>query len=343
MENVITTPAPVQEKGTAEHAVFQHLLHEGQSLPLVIEPAEGTDLVGWLQQNRPPFESDLHRHGGLLLRGFGINTVAQFNAFMNCFDTTPLPYMFRSSPRAELDAKIKNIYRSTSYPSDRSINMHNESSYSRVWGMKIAFCCLQPSDEGGETPIADSRKVLKALSPELVNKFREKGVKYRRNLSPGLGMHWQEVFQTDDTNMVEKICRQNEIVFEWKDDGLRIEWVKPALYNHPATGEETWFNHVLFFSKFARYEELDLPPDEFLPEAYLSSQTFFGDGTDISYDEFCTIKEAYRINTVVFPYEKGDIIFLDNMLVAHGRNPYKGERTIATAIIEAAYDARFVL
>jgi alpha-ketoglutarate-dependent taurine dioxygenase len=312
-----------------------------QTLPLVIQPgSEGVNLVEWLPPHRNEFDEDLTRYGGILLRGFDIKTAHDFKRFMQCFDTEPLPYMFRSSPREELDKSIKNIYFSTSYPNERKINMHNESSYSRVWGKKIVFCCITPAEEGGETPIVDSRKVLKDLSAGLLAKFREKGVKYRRNLTADIGMPWQEVFQTNDKRIVEETCRKNHIEFTFSDEkDLVIEWVKEAIYKHPVSGCETWFNHILFFNRYSRYEELDVPPDEFLPDEYLSSDTFFGDGTPITYEEYMEIKNAYDRNKVVFPYQKGDILFLDNMLTAHGRNPYSGERTIATAIIEAAYDS----
>lgn len=313
---------------------------QAATFPLLIQPdTEGIGLVEWIQANRSGFEEDLVNYGGILLRGFGIRTAEDFNLFMKCFNTDPLPYMFRSSPRQELDSKIRNIYLSTSYPNDRTINMHNESSYSRVWGKKIAFCCLQPAEEGGETPIADSRKVLKDIKPALVEKFRHKGVKYRRNLLPDLGMPWQEVFQTTDKAVAEGICRKYDIKHTFKDkDHMVIEWVKPAVYRHPVSGVETWFNHIFFFNKFSRYEELGLAHDDDLPDEYLTSNTLFGDGSEISYEEYLDIRKAYHKNRVVNSYRQGDIIFLDNMLAAHGRNPYKGDRVIATAIIEAAYD-----
>lgn len=310
-------------------------------LPFLIEPAnKGASLAEWMTGNREPFETDLVKHGGILFRGFGVETPEAFKTFMDCFNTDPLPYMFRSSPREELNKAIKNIYLSTSYPSERTINMHNESSYSRVWGRKIIFCCMKPAQEGGETPIADSRKVLNDINPRLIDKFRKKGVRYRRNLLPDLGMSWQEVFQTNDMDVVKETCRKNNIEYHSPDDGRQfiIEWVKPAVYKHPVSGEETWFNHVFFFNKYSRYEELGLAPDDYLPAEYLTSETFFGDGSEITYDEYIDIKNAYMKNIVTFPYEKGDVIFLDNMLVAHGRRPYKGDRIIATAIIEAAYD-----
>jgi hypothetical protein len=315
----------------------------GNRLPLVISPAGApVALVDWITHNSGDFEKDLYQYGGILLRGFKMDTVEDFNAFVQCFNAAPLPYMFRSSPREELKKEIRNIYRSTTYPSDRSINLHNESSYSRVWGMKIIFCCLQPALEGGATPIADSRQVLQYISPELVNKFRSKGIKYRRNLLAGLGMPWQEVFQTEDRQEVERICRKNNIDFNFTDDGLIIEWVKPAVYNHPVSGDATWFNHVLFFHKYARYEELEVAPDVLLPREYLSSETFFGDGSEITYEEYLNIKRAFEQSTISFPYQQGDILFLDNMLVAHGREPYKGDRVIATAILEPACDSDYV-
>ncbi|WP_432328215.1 TauD/TfdA family dioxygenase [Mucilaginibacter sp. P25] len=69
--------------------------------------------------------------------------------------------------------------------------------------------------------------------------------------------------------------------------------------------------------------------------------SFFGDGSEINEDEYLEIKKAYAENVTTFPYQQGDIIFVDNMLVAHGRNPYKGDRVIATAIIDPVHDSGY--
>ena len=314
----------------------------GQVLPLMIQPAQDANcLVDWVRDNIHQVEADIIKYSGILFRGFNIQVVDDFNRFMKCFNTDPLPYMFRSSPRQELDKSVKNIYLSTSYPNERSIVMHNESSYSRVWGRKIAFCCLTPAQKGGETPIADSRRVLKDIDPDLVEKFRRKGVRYRRNLLQDLGMPWQEVFQTDKKSEAEEICKQNKIDYRFiGEKQMIIEWSKPAVYKHPVSGEETWFNHAFFFNKYSRYSEIGLEPDDEFPEDFLTSNTFFGDGSEISYQEYANIEQAYKNNRIEFPYRKGDILLLDNMLAAHGRNPYEGDRVIATAIIEAAYDEK---
>jgi len=327
---------------TGEGPVVERLF-SGNEMPLLISSGKGANsLSAWIAANKQHFEDGLTHHGGILFRGFGIDTVESFNHVMKCFQSEPIPYMFRSSPREELAASAKNIYRSTSYPQERSINMHNESSYSRIWGMKIVFCSIQPAEQGGETPLADSRNVLKDIDGVLVEKFRQKGVKYRRNLLPNLGMPWQEVFQTGDKAVVQEVCLKYAITYEFRNqDHLIIEWTKPAVYRHPVSGEETWFNHIMFFNKFSRYAELGLSEDDMLPDDYLVSDTFFGDGTVISFAEYTEICNAYRKNIVSFPWQRGDVLFLDNMLTAHGRYPYKGERTIATAIIEPASDEFF--
>jgi alpha-ketoglutarate-dependent taurine dioxygenase len=312
-----------------------------EQFPLVIKPRfKGVDLVDWVKKNRAEFEKDLRLHGGLLLRGFDITTLDDFGRFVDSFESAPLAYMFRSSPRHELDEKVKNVYNSTDYPQKESINLHNESSYSRSWGMKIMFCCLQPAEEGGETPVADSRKILSSIHPDLVNKFKEKGVLYKRTLIRDIGMSWQEVFQTTDKKGVEEVCRKNDIRYDFvNDDHLNLEWVKPAIYKHPVSKEATWFNHVYFFNKYSRYQELGLSYTEDASSDLIHTDTLFGDGTAISLDEYLNIRNAYHQNTITFKYEKGDIIYLDNMLAAHGRNPFKGTRLIATAIIEPIGDS----
>ncbi|RBL91044.1 TauD/TfdA family dioxygenase [Chitinophaga flava] len=313
----------------------------GSTLPLVVKPRlKGVDLSNWILQHEAAFNADLYRYGGVLFRGFDTTTVEAFGKFVNAFGSEPLAYMFRSSPRHELDQGVRNVYNSTVYPKAERINLHNESSYSRTWGMRIIFCCLQPAEAGGETPIADSRKVLSAIPAPLVQQFREKGVLYRRRLIRDIGMSWQEVFQTTDRKEVEAICQRNKIQYDFiSEDHLEIAWRKQAVYQHPVSGEETWFNHVFFFNKYARYEELGLSLEETAPEDLIHTDTLFGDGTPISIADYQSIREAYARHTVSFPYEKGDILFLDNMLAAHGRNAYEGNRLIATAIINPTGDA----
>ncbi|MEO1514756.1 MAG: TauD/TfdA family dioxygenase [Bacteroidota bacterium] len=311
----------------------------GNSLPLVIRPTTPTaDLGTWLSEHRAEVEKSLLRYGGILFRGFQIDQVDKFDTLMGQFSQEVIPYMFRSSPRYALSDKV---YVSTTYPNDRKINMHSESSYSYAWGRKIFFCCIKAARQQGETPIADNRRILARLSPALVDKFERLGVIYQRNLSPHAGLPWQEVFQTDDKRGVVEVCRANKVKFKFKDDdSLTIMWKKPAIYRHPDSGEKLWFNHSFFFNKFSLYEEMGLAPDARFPGQSLSSNTFFGDGSKISYEEYSEIRDAYEAEIVRFPWQEGDLLMLDNMLASHGRSPYEGDRKIVVSIVEPFVEKR---
>lgn len=296
--------------------------------PLIIKPRlSGLILSEWLKSNRILVNERLSIHGAILLRGFDIDTVEKFQDFINTLDPTPIEYKQRSSPRFEV---AKNIYHSTTYPSDQSIHMHSENSYAMDWPMKIVFCCIQPAREQGETPIADTRRVVKYLCDETRDKFMTKGIRYVRNISKNIGLSWGEVFQTKDKDAVEKECDRTGISFEWKnDDDLVLSWVKKAIYNHPITGEEVWFSHASFFNKYSLGQEV---LSTFNSDNDLPFNTYFGDGSVISKSEVDEIIRAYENASYVFPWEKGDVMILDNMMMAHGRSPYKGDRQIIVSM-----------
>ena len=46
------------------------------------------------------------------------------------------------------------------------------------------------------------------------------------------------------------------------------------------------------------------------------------------------ICDIYQSIEVAFPWQRRDILMLDNMLVAHARNPFKGPRKLCVAMGE---------
>lgn len=303
-------------------------------LPLVIEPdAERVDIVAWAARNREFIETEVVRHGGILFRGFDITTPVTFEKLCRAVSTELLEYNERSSPRTQVSP---NVYTSTDYPANQPIFLHNENSYQRTFPQKIFFFCLTPAQTGGETPIADCRKVFQRISPKVRERFMEKGWLYVRNLGDGFGLPWQAVFQTESPEVVERECLRKGIKVEWKpDQRLRLSTVLPAVVKHPQSGELSWFNHATFF----HITTLDAALREVLLEEFdeedLPTNTFYGDGSRIEPQVLEELREAYREETVSFPYEAGDVMLLDNMLTAHGRAPYSGPRKILVAMADA--------
>ncbi len=301
-------------------------------LPLIIEPiVEGLNLAVWVQQHQGWVESQLLQHGGILFRGFQVAGVAEFEQFMQTYGEL-LTYTFRSTPRSLVGGKI---YTSTEYPADQSIPLHNEMSYTQTYPLKIAFCCLQPAVQGGETPIADSRKIFQAIDPTVRERFVQKQVMYVRNYGSRIDLPWQTVFNTQDKAEVEAYCQQSGIKFEWTQAGLRTQQVCQAVMQHPKTLEMVWFNqahlfHISSLDSTVRNELLATYKPEDLPR-----NVYYGDGSTIADSVLDTIRQIYQQETILFPWHLGDVLLLDNGLASHGRTPFLGSRRVVVGMAEA--------
>lgn len=318
---------------SSQELVETGLLATGQELPLVIRPAvPGVDLAAWAESHRERLTRDLEKHGGILFRGFDIPDVDVFQETVRAISGDLLEYKERSSPRHEVSGKV---YTSTDYPPDQPIFLHNENSYQQVWPMRLFFFCNVEPGSGGETPIADVRKVHDKVPEEIRQRFADKKWTYVRNFGSGLGLDWQTVFQTDDREVVEEYCKTRGIELEWKEGGrLRTRATRPAASRHPETGDDVWFNHATFFhvstlTPAIREALLSQFASEDLP-----ANTYYGDGTEIEPETLETLRSIYREETIKFPWQKGDLLMLDNMLVAHGREPFAGQRQILVGMAD---------
>lgn len=307
------------------------------SLPLVLQSiVEGINLVTWVGSNQELISKNLLKHGAILFRNFQVRDVAEFEKFIQTVSGDLLEYRDRSSPRSLIQG---NIYTSTDYPANQTIFLHSENSYAATWPLKIFFYCVTPAIEGGETPIADTRKLYQRIDSKIRDRFIEKGVMYVRNFGDGFGLPWQTVFQTTNPGEVETFCRHNGIEFEWKEGNasglrLRTRQIRQAVTTHPQTGEQVWFNHAVFFhistleqnirkSLLAEFQEEDLPHN-----------TYYGDGSPIEKTVLDEIRAVYQQETIIFPWQAGDILMLDNMLAAHGRMPFVGQRKVVVGMAE---------
>ena len=297
--------------------------------------SDSTDLPGIIYAGR---DADLRialaRHGALLLRGLNLQSTADFETVARTISPRLIEYGERSSPRTRIS---RGIYTSTDHPPDQPIVLHNEQSYTLNWPMKIWFYCAQPAATGGRTPLADSRKILKRLRPEIVERFEQKQIMYVRNYNPGVGLSWREAFQTDDRAEVERYCAQEEIDVEWRDDDrLRTRQVRPAVRIHPDTGERVWFNHAMFFNLSSLEPAARETMLAVVDESEVPFNTFYGDGAPIEPSVMDEIRSAYNSETVKFDWQRGDLLLVDNMLVAHGREPFTGDRRVLVAMAEPA-------
>lgn len=300
-------------------------------LPIMISPAyPGQPLLEAFGELRADIESLVARVGGVLLRGFDVPSVDQFQQFAAAFGHPLLSYEFASTPRSAVSS---GIYTSTEYPAHQHIPLHNEQAYTREWPMKIWFHCVTASPEGGETPIADSRAIYRRMPAEIRQRFAP-GILYVRNYGD-FDMPWQKVFNTEDRSEVEAFCQRAGIRCEWKPDGdLRTTQLCQSIETHPVTGEPVWFNQGHLFHVSNLQPEVRESLEELLDPEDMPRNVFFADGSPIDDAIFDEIRGVLADETVMFPWQAGDVLMLDNMLVAHARTPFKGPRKVVVAMAE---------
>ena len=152
--------------------VKSYPLTPGQNFIQVYEPtSDDVDLDSWVESNREQLEADLLTHGALLLRGFQMKSIADFEQATQAF-YGELYGGYGDLPRAGTSEKI---YKSTPYPPDKAILYHNESSHLDSWPMKIGFCCVQKAPVGGATPLLDCREVCERHRSRYLRPFCGEG------------------------------------------------------------------------------------------------------------------------------------------------------------------------
>lgn len=325
------TPTPKLQSPVTTKTVFTGPTCPEAGLLWKIEAQEeGVSLAAWAEGRREELDRRVVDHGGILFRGFDISEPADFQGAIEALCGGTLDYTERTSPRSQVDGRV---YTSTDHPASQPIYLHNEQSYNLRFPRNIAFYCHLPAEEGGATPVADSRSVYRRLEPSVRQRFEEEGYLYVRNFHPNYGLSWQEAFQTEDKAEVERYCAANDITCEWCDDGhLRTSQKRRAVARHPISGEPTWFNHLTFFN----IATLESAVRDFLLAAFgeenAPNNTFHADGSPIESQVLEELQRHYAEGAQSFPWQRGDVMLLDNMLTAHAREPYSGPRKVLTAM-----------
>lgn len=305
---------------------------QGKGMILCYEMAnDSVDILKLIKDNKKKFEVELLKYGGILFRGFNIRSLSEFNKLANAIIPNLLDYENRSTPRTRLGGKI---YTSTEYPPNRHIPFHNENSYTLKWPSKILFFSVLVAEEGGETAIADSRYVYKNIDKHIVDEFNKKKVLYVRNYMAGIDLSWQEVFQTEIREEVEEYCTNNKINYQWGNGNIELttKQICQATIKHPVTKEEVWFNQANLFNKsYLKKDEVE-KLEQLFEKGEFPRNSYYGDGSEISKNYFNIISNAYQREKIEFKWEKGDVMLLDNVLMAHSRNPFKGNRKVVVAM-----------
>ena len=311
----------------------EELMFEKSRMPLIIRPStNAVTITSFTDTERKFVEDRLLKHGALLFRGFGIRSAEDFDRLLASISSRRMGYSYRSTPRSTVTG---NILTATEYPARLEIPLHNENSYQDIWPLKLALCCLVPADEGGETPIADMREVTAALDSDLLSRFGLRKILYTRHFHPGVDLSWQDTFQTESREEVQRYCDDHNIDMLWlKHDVLRTSQISQGVASHPITSEPLFFNqahlfHVSSLGESAAEAMVSVFGNDMLPR-----NACFADHTEIDPSDLLSVRNAFSANCLTFKWRAGDMLLLDNMQAAHSRRSYKGARKVIAALLD---------
>ncbi|GDY31691.1 TauD/TfdA family dioxygenase [Gandjariella thermophila] len=300
--------------------------------PPMVRVTPTADAPGWVAAHRDALRAAVAVHGAVLVRGLGLGGAAKVTAVFRRLATRLTAERERIAQR---HVYAEGVYSASRWPASQPMPMHHEMSHALEFPGLLLFACLRAPTRGGETAVADAAAVRGALPADLVARFEREGWLLDRSYTDAIGASLSEAFGTDDRAAVERYCRANAIEFAWRPDGgLRTRQRRSAVVRHPVTGVRCWFNQVAFLN------ELTLPPEtrEFLVDVGgadgLPFNTRFGNGDPIGADVVHLINKVYRVHTASLPWQVGDLLIVDNVRIAHGREPFTGPREVLVGMAD---------
>ena len=302
----------------------------GVGKPAVLE-VQTNDAARWAAAQREELRAFVAEHGAVLVRGLGLRDAGQaeavFRRLGNLVEETEA-----FAPRKRY---AEGVYSSTKWPPNQQMCMHHELSYAREVPSLMLFACLVPAAVGGATPLADGSAVLEALPPNLVTRVEREGWILVRNYNEDIGATCAEAFGTSDWAAIERYCFANAISFESQaDGGFRTSQRRSAIVRHPVTGRRCWFNQIAFLNEWTLAPEIH----EYLVDVYgqdgLPFNTRFRNGDPMGPDVVQTINAAYEAHAMREPWQAGDLLIVDNIRTAHGREPFEGAREVVVAMAD---------
>ncbi|KAM4100090.1 hypothetical protein ACB094_05G042400 [Castanea mollissima] len=319
-----------------EFQIPHQKIFNGIQFPLILSPNPRSQtppsslslFTKAIKTEKTLLDSVLHKSGAVLLRGFPVNSASDFNDVVEAFGFEELPYVGGAAPRTNV---VGRVFTANESPPDQKIPFHHEMAQVPTFPSKLFFFCEVEPGSGGETPIVLSHLVyekVKERHPEFVERLEEHGLLYTRVLgedddpSSPIGRGWKSTFLTKDKSVAEERAANLGMKLEWLEDSVKtIMGPIPAIKFDKTRQRKIWFNSMV--AAYTGWEDARNDPVKAVT---------FGDGkplpADIIYDCLNILEEE----SVAFPWQKGDVLLLDNWAVLHARRSFDPPRRILASL-----------
>ncbi|XP_004302856.1 PREDICTED: clavaminate synthase-like protein At3g21360 [Fragaria vesca subsp. vesca] len=311
----------------------QQKLYDGVRFPAVLSPSPAVPftlsaLTKTIEAQRPYLEALLRESGAVLFRGFPLNSASDFNDVVEAFGFEELPYVGGAAPRTNV---VGRVFTANESPPDQKIPFHHEMAHVPEFPSKLFFFCEVEPGSGGETPIVLSHIVYERMRdkyPEFVEKLEEHGLIYTRVLGEGddpsspIGRGWKSTFLTKDKGIAEERAAKLGMKLEWLEDGVKsIMGPIPAVKYDSTRQRKIWFNSMV--AAYTGWKDARNDP--------LKAVTF-GDGNPLPADVIYDCLKILEEESVAIPWQKGDVLLLDNLAVLHSRKSFSLPRRVLASL-----------
>ncbi|XP_061359149.1 clavaminate synthase-like protein At3g21360 [Gastrolobium bilobum] len=321
-----------------EIQVGEQKLFNGVRFPIVVSPSPppatataAIPLTQSIKAHKPFLESLLLKSGAVLFRGFPLNTPSHFNDFVEAFGYEELPYVGGAAPRTNV---VGRVFTANESPPDQKIPFHHEMAQVPEFPSKLFFFCEVEPGSGGETPIVLSHVVynrMKDKYPDFVDRLEEHGLLYIRvlgeddNPSSPIGRGWKSTFLTSDKAIAEQRAAKLGMKLEWLEDGgvKTIMGPIPGVKYDEKRQRKIWFNSMV--AAYIGWEDERNDPVKAVT---------FGDGQPLHADVVYDCLKILEEESVAIPWQKGDVLLLDNFAVLHSRRSFNPPRRVLASLVK---------
>ena len=298
--------------------------------------------IDWIDSNQSLLDALLIDFGAIVFRGFAFKTADDFDRFVSRYEQYSDGYVAGASPRSSV---VGNVMEATRLAPRFLIWLHQEMAYLPNYPSKIAFFGRKVPEQGGATIIGDMREFTRRMPSAVRTRAEMLGVRGVRNYGPAgegarVARHpddkpWDEGFGTRDRSEVETICEAMGIKPIWNSDGsLTVVSKTEAFANHPVTGERIYRSLLHTNNRtYSAFGDNNPEWDESRKRQAFNTGYTLGDGEPLTTEESREIEGLVDDLIVRWKWQDGDIMLLDNLQVAHGRDPFVGERETLVALL----------
>ncbi|KAG7017141.1 Clavaminate synthase-like protein, partial [Cucurbita argyrosperma subsp. argyrosperma] len=289
---------------------------DGETMPLVLQPPESDkanfdSLLLALQNNKDWLDQMIIKHSAVLLRGYNVSKPEEFNEIVEAFRWEDIRYV-GPAPRTHI---YKRIWTANEGPLSEFIYYHHEMVLIKEYPKRVILYCEIPPPEGGETPFVPSFKVTERMVkefPKEVEEMDKKGLKYtftalsNNDTSSMRGRGWEDAFGSSDRYEAEKRANALGMEVEWLPNGAMKTILGPRCLTKVFDGRKgrrMWFNTMVGM------------------HGKEHSSALMADGMEISEHVVKRCQQIIEEESIQFKWEKGDVLFLDNYALLHGRRP----------------------